>query len=143
MRKTIGSMAGCLGLGLLLMACDSSTGPVTPADIVGKWTVTSAHEKGWRLDDEGVKQDVDGDDSSQIGNTLEFKDDNTLIYNVGLTVTGKWTISGNTLTTMITVFGFTDTTQTTVTVNGKDATLERHDVDEEEDIVTTLKATKE
>ncbi len=143
MRKGMVWMAGCLGLGLLLVACDSSTGAATEADVVGIWKVTSSHDKGWRIDAEGVKVDVDEDDSSAIGNTLEFKADGTLAYNVGFDVTGKWSMSGNTLTTLITVFGYTDTTANTVTISGKEGTFVSHDVDEETDIVTTVKATKQ
>jgi hypothetical protein len=135
-------MAGCLGLGLLLMACDSSTNSGS-TDIVGTWKVTSAHVKGWRLDGEGKKQDVDEDDSSQIGNTLEFKANKTFAYDIGFDVTGTWSISGNTLTTLITAFGFTDTTRSTVTIDGKEGTFVFNEVDVDVDIVTTRKATRQ
>jgi hypothetical protein len=143
MRKAMVWMAGCLGLGLLLMACESSTGSGTDADVVGTWKITSAHDKGWRLDDDGNKQDVDEDDSSQIGGTRQFNADHTLAFDVGFQVTGTWSVSGNTLTTLITVFGFTDTSTSTVTIDGKEGTFVSHDVDAETDIVTTLKATKQ
>ena len=141
MRKAMAWMSGCLGLGLLLMACDSPTSSGTPIDILGTWKITSVHNKGWSLDAESVKHDVDEDDSSQIGETRRFNADSTFVFDNGLT--GKWSISGNTLTTLLTVEDYTDTTTTTVTIDGKEGVFVSHLVSEEMDIFETIKATKQ
>ncbi len=145
MRKAFsGSMGFAIaaGLGLLMAACDSANGPVTSTDIVGTWTYTEAHATGWRYDLENAKQDVDEDDSSWIGSSIEFKSDNTFSMASDFPQSGKWAVSGNTLSIIVTVFGFTDTTEYAVTLDGDKGTFVNHEVDEDGDITTTLKATR-
>jgi len=150
MNKANVWVAGCLGLGMLLMACggDSATGPggggLSEATLVGKWNVTSVNNKGWENDDNGVKKNVDSTDTFPAGiYTAEYKSDKTYTMNLGgFAVNGTWSIKGDSLITISTVFGFTDTSSSLASISGNSGTFISHEVDSDQDLIVTTKATK-
>jgi len=151
MKKLNGSLLGCFGLGMLMMACDSGTGSgggggnLTEADLIGKWNVTSTHEKGWRNDDAGNKQDVDTVESVPSGtSTVEYKSDKTVSINFGgFGISGTWSIKGDSVITISSFAGFADTSSAFASITGKSGTFITHEVAMDEDLIVTTSATKQ
>lgn len=153
MKKSIGWMAGCFGLGMLLMACggsDSSTGPgnggtLTEAALIGKWNVTTVHNKGWETDDAGNKKNVDTVETYPAGiSTVEYKSDKTMAMNMGgFPITGTWSIKGDSVITVTTVLGFNVPSSAYAVINGNSGTFTTHQVDDQQDLVVTTSATKQ
>jgi len=138
---------------MLLMACggsDSPTGPgtggaLTEAALIGKWNITTTHYTGWQNDSAGNKKTVDSTDTFPSGiNTAEYKSDKSFIQSLGgFGFNGTWSIKGDSLITISTFFGITDTTSAYVVINGNSGTYTTHQVDSEQDLVVTSSATKQ
>lgn len=160
MSRTKALMAGIFGLGLLLAACNSTDGgggaPITEADLQGKWTITTMHQKGTRkITPAGgatTTANVDTTTTMPAGSSIEFKADKSLAISMGFPMTGTWKLSGtNTVTTIVSFLGEADTSDMTATISGNQGTFVSHDVDSddfggvmtEEDLMTTVKATKQ
>lgn len=159
MSRTKAITAGIFGLGLMFAGCNSTDGggaAITEADLQGKWTITTTHEKGTEKTTEGgqtTTKNVDTTTTMPAGSSIEFKADKTLAITMGFPITGTWKLSGaNTVTTIVSFFGLAaDTSDMTVTISGTQGTFVSHDVDTEEDggativsdLVTTIKATKQ
>jgi hypothetical protein len=147
-----GWLAACLALGLLA-ACDSSSGngpggggALTEAALIGKWNVTSRQSKGWETDDEGNHKNVDTLETYPAGtSTVEYKSDKTFAASLGglFSINGTWSIKGDSVITLTTIFGLTDTTSAYAVINGNEGTFTEHNVDSEQDLVVTTKATKQ
>ena len=147
MVKIFGWMASCFGMGMLLMACDSTTNPTTgpgPADLVGKWNVTSIHTKGWTNDDSGNKHTIDTVEAVPSGTyTIEYKSDNTVSTTQdGAPITGTWSVKGDSVIIINSLGGYSDTLVALVAINGKSGTFTTHQVDPDDDLMVTLSATK-
>lgn len=151
MNKMNGWVAGCLGLGMMLMACggDSATGPggggaLTEAALVGKWNITSVNNKGWQNDDNGVKQNIDSTDTYPAGlSTVEYKSDKTVSIDMGgFAINGTWSIKGDSVITISSILGFSDTSSAYAVINGNSGTFTTHQVDIDEDLIVTTKAAK-
>src|SRR3954465_4841186 len=100
MIKLNGCLAGCFGMGMLLMACDPSTGPSsnpTDADLIGTWNATSVHTKGWTKDDSGNKQNIDNVEPVASGSLIiEYKSDKTVTTTEdGAPTAGTWSLKGD------------------------------------------------
>jgi len=149
MIKINGWMTMCLGAGMLLMACDTSTnsgsGPTLTEDaLIGKWTVTSIHNKGWMNDDAGNRVNVDTVKNVPSGSsTAEYKSDKTVSINFGgFPISGTWSIKGDSVITVESIAGYKDTTSAFVSIDGKSGTFITHEVDMDQDLIVTTSATK-
>ena len=149
MVKIFGWMAGCLGLVALLMACDSTTGSsgggsLTEDALIGKWTVTSVHSKGWLTDDSGNKKNVDTVETFPSGgSTAEYKADKTVAISTdGFAISGTWSIKGDSVITVTDIFGTQAASSAFASINGKSGTFITHEVATEQDLVVTTSATK-
>jgi hypothetical protein len=153
MKRLIGCMVAGLGLGMVIMACggsDSATGPggggtLTDAEVIGKWTATSAHKKGWETDSAGNKINVDSvlTDAADLP-SIEYKSDKTVTTDLGgFALTGTWKIKGDSVITINSFFGIADTSSAYVVINGKSGTYTTHQVDSEQDVTITTSATKQ
>jgi hypothetical protein len=152
MAEIKGWMAGCFGLGLLLAACDSSTnsgggggGNVAEADLIGKWSVSSVHRKGWETDVAGNHKDVDTVETYPAGTDIvEYKSDKTFTAGFGMfSINGTWSIKGDSVISVTSILEMKDTSSAQAVISGKEGTFTTHQVDSEEDLVVTTKATKQ
>jgi hypothetical protein len=160
MVRIIKGIGGIVLGGLLLAACNGGTGsdggtPISDADMIGIWTILTMHEKGTETTTfPGQPPQVENTDSTTTfgaGTTIEFKADKTCQVNMGFPITGTWSTAGSSLTIITSILGQTDTATSTVTLEGKNATLVEHDkgtqtfsgITIERDMVTTIKAVKQ
>jgi len=150
MIKLNGCLAGCFGMGMLLMACDPSTSPgttstPTDADLIGTWNVTSIHTKGWMNDDSGDKQTIDNVDPVPSGSySFEYKSDKTVSTTIdGGSQAGTWSLKGDSVLIIYSFSGFSDTVSSLVAIKGKSGTFTTHQVDPDDDFTVTLSATKQ
>ena len=148
MNKRNGLLAGCLGLGMILMGCDSSTGTsgttVSEAALIGKWSITSVHTKGWETDNLGNKKDVDSTETFPVGvNTVEYKSDHSYSTGMGgLNLGGTWSVKGDSVITVTSFLGLEIPSSVSASISGNSGTFISHQVDTEEDLVVTTTATK-
>lgn len=138
----------CFGLGLLVAACtttdneDGAGNGLKKADLVGDWTVVSAHDSGWIME-EGSKQTVDEDQVLPSEFTIRLGDDDSLKQKVGgFPLSGTWFLKGDSLYFVLPMGGLADTVGHHVALSGNQATLSSREADDSQDIVTTLKATR-
>jgi len=137
---------------MLLMGCGGSDSPtgsgsgnnLTDAAIVGKWELTSIHTQGWETDESGNHKDVNTTEAIPAGTEIaEYKSDKTFTQGTAaFSVTGTWSVKGDSLLTVIADFGGV-TLAEHVVIDGKTATFTSHQVDSEEDITVTNTATKQ
>lgn len=160
MKKVIKGLFGATLGGLLLVACNGGTGadggtPISDADMIGIWNVLTMHEKGTeKTSFPGQTPVVENTDSTTTfgaGTTMELKADKTCQLNMSFPISGTWSAKGSSLTVITTILGITDTAVSTVTLDGKNATMVEHDkgtqvfsgITIERDMVTTIKAVKQ
>jgi hypothetical protein len=134
---------------LVLGACESSTnaggGTLTEAALVGKWNIASQQSKGWETDDAGNRKDVDTLETYPSGlNAVEYKSDKTFSVSLGgVSIGGTWSIKGDSLITVTSFLGLSLPSSDHVVINGKEGVFTSHEVDTEQDLVVTKKATKQ
>lgn len=154
MVKITGWITGCFALATLLMACggsDSPTGPgtgggsLTEAALIGKWNVTSVHTQGWSTDDAGNKKNVDSVDTFPSGtNTVEYWSNKTDTVNLGgFKIGGTWSIKGDSVITITSLFGFAHTSSAFASVSGNSGTFKTLQVDGQDSLMATSSATKQ
>lgn len=148
------TLAGLFCIGLMLAGCNGGDGAtaVAEGDLIGKWILTSFQSKGYmKLTIFGTPQTIPLDTTETYtdnANYYDFKADHTFTANTpepdmgaGLGLekaaagleSGTWSLSGNTLTTISTESGSTesDTMDIKVSLSGADGTFSYH-VDEKD-----------
>ena len=142
-KRAFGWRAAWLCLGLLLTACSTDEDEEDSPNLEGRWSILTTQEKGWVLDEEGNREDVDTKDTLPSETFLELKADKTFTSDLPQDAIGTWSVDKDTLIQVFNVHGDTFPIRSHYTVNGREATLESRTMDEESDITLTTVLRKE
>jgi hypothetical protein len=169
MKKILGLTLGVMSLGLMLVGCDSSSGPtaVSATDLTGKWLINKQTSKGTiaytPAGQAEIKIAVDTATNYSAADNyfVQFDANGSYTANFPSTggplakraakaanETGSWKVSGNTITT---ISSDDDTTDVTAAISGNSGTftLAIHESDTDSigtlvaDINATMYATKQ